>query len=485
MELNDKTKIFLNTVIITFSTILEKFIFLIINVILARYLGLDQYGEYTTALAFATFFSMITDMGINQSMIRELNYEGEQGKTFFNIVFFKVFISVVIFLLFLASISFTNYNHNVIYLAVVFGFVRFIDEYMRLYYTYYEASNNFLLSAIYRLLFALLFLGSVFVVIYMHGGNREIAWSRLIVVLFFFSIISYAILKGRIRKIDLSFIINFSKKTVPFAEIFISNNIIFQSNLIILPLLHGSIYTGIFQNAYMFLTTLMFIPASFDRVFIPFLYQQNRDGNIENFKFTFKVITKTYVCISFYITTILFLYSDFIIVQIFGSKFKDSILTLQILSLSIPFLFNAAYIMLTSLNKQEVVSRMLKFIAAAGIFLNILLGYYFKLSGTAAATVLTLFIIFIISNIAIKRHSELSIGHSISSYFKGILIFCSCWWLHDLMKINFQVTAILATSVIFALLINILLFTKDDYRIIFEILGIGKNKIRKHQLAVQ
>ena len=108
MELNDKTKIFLNTVIITFSTILEKFIFLIINVILSRYLGLDQYGEYTTALAFATFFSMITDMGINQSMIRELNYEGEQGKTFFNIVFFKVFISVVIFLLFLASIHRAN-----------------------------------------------------------------------------------------------------------------------------------------------------------------------------------------------------------------------------------------------------------------------------------------------------------------------------------------------------------------------------------------
>ena len=92
MELNDKTKIFLNTLVITSSTVLEKIIFLIINVILARYLGLDQYGEYTTALAFATFFSLLTDMGINQSMIRELNYEGEQEKKPFLILFFLKFL---------------------------------------------------------------------------------------------------------------------------------------------------------------------------------------------------------------------------------------------------------------------------------------------------------------------------------------------------------------------------------------------------------
>ena len=75
MELSDKTKIFLNTAIITTSTVLENIVFFAINIIVARYLNVNDYGEYTTALAFASFFSMFTDLGINQTMIRELNYE--------------------------------------------------------------------------------------------------------------------------------------------------------------------------------------------------------------------------------------------------------------------------------------------------------------------------------------------------------------------------------------------------------------------------
>ena len=155
---------------------------------------------------------------------------------------------------------------------------------------------------------------------------------------------------------------------------------------------------------------------------------------------------------------------------------KIQFFTLKILSLAIPFLFNAASIMLTSLNKQDVVSRMLKYVAAVSIFLNLLLGYYFKVTGTAVATVLTLFIIFIISHFAVKKHTKLGIGHSISSYQKGIEIFCLCWWLHDLLMIKFQIAAILATTVIFVFLNFMLFLTKDDFRIVFEILNIRKNK---------
>lgn len=475
MELNDKTRIFLNTAIITASTILEKILFFLINIIVARYLGLVEYGEYTTALAFATFFSLITDIGINQTMIMELNYEGEQEKTFFNIVCFKVFFSVIIFSIFLISVSLTGYRDDIIYLVIIFGFVRFLDEYMRLYYVYYEATDKYLLSASYRLFFALFFLASVFAIIYIDGGNREIALSRLIVVLVFFIIISYRILRGRIKKIDLSYLKNFRKKLKPFASAFISNNIIYQGNLIILPLLHGAVYTGIFQNAYMFITTLMFIPGSFDRVFIPYLYQQSRDeNNVEKFQFAFKVITKAYVFISFYITTVLFLYSDFVIITIFGEKFKDSIVILRILSLAFPFVFNAANIMLTSLNKQNIVSRMLKYIAALNIFFNILLGYYFQVPGTAAATVLTLFFIFIISNVAIKKYTGLSIGHSIISYMKGFFIFGICWLLHELIKIDLNAAAIFTTTLIFVFLNFMFFVTKDDFRIVFEMLGVEK-----------
>ena len=288
MELSDKTKIFLNTAIITTSTVLENIVFFAINIIVARYLNVNDYGEYTTALAFASFFSMFTDLGINQTMIRELNYEGEKEATIFNIIIFKVMLSVSIFLIFAFSLLFTGYSNDVIFLTLIFGFVRFIDEYLRLYYIYYEAKNNYLISAIFRLFFAISFLGAVFLVISINGGNKEIAWSRLVIVTIFLFVLTFIILKERVNKINILFLRGFWRKSRPFASTFISGNIINQGNLLILPLLHGTYYTGIFQNAYMFFSTLMFIPSSFGRVFSRIFIKVKKKRILKSFSLLLK-----------------------------------------------------------------------------------------------------------------------------------------------------------------------------------------------------
>ena len=84
MNSTDKSKVFLNMIVMTVSTIMEKVLFFSVNIIIARYLDLIQYGEYTTALAFASFFSLFTDMGISETLIREINYEKEKEQTLFN-----------------------------------------------------------------------------------------------------------------------------------------------------------------------------------------------------------------------------------------------------------------------------------------------------------------------------------------------------------------------------------------------------------------
>jgi len=469
MELRDKSKVFLNTLIITGSVVVEKVLFFVINMIIARYLNIQHYGEYTTALSFATFFSMFTDLGINDALIRELNYEKEKSYTLFNVILLKTVVSIVLFIFFLIASSLTGYTHEVLYLILIFGLVRFGDEYLRVYYTYYEGTSRYFLSALFRLLFAFLFLVAVLFVVMFSAGNREIAWSRLFVVVFFILLISFTELKNKLKTINLIYIRQFYHNTLPFALAFVSSLIIGHGSLIILPLIHGTIYTGLFQNAYIFLTTLIFIPASFGRVFIPYLYKHKHDEDVEKFQFAFNIITKSYVVVSFYIAIILFIYADFIIVTIFGDKYTGSILLLKILSFGIPFLFNAAIIIITALDKQKLYSRVLKYIAILSLVLNIILSYFFKDAGASAATVLIFIIIFIASNILIKKTTNLKINNSITNYSVGILIFLICYLAHEYLCINNNLLAIVATTVLYGFLNMILLFNRNDLRIAKEI----------------
>ena len=410
-------------------------------------------------------------MGINETLIREINYEKEKWHTLFNVVFLKVILSVVIFFIFIGFTFTTEYSSDTIKLILIFGFVRFGDEYLRLYYTYYEGVEGYKLSALFRIVFALFFLGAVILVVIINGGNKEIALLRLGVVLLFLVIMTYAISRGKLLKIDMQYIKSYCRKVLPFATTFIYSNIINQGNLIALPLLHGAVYAGIFQNAYIFITTLMFIPGSFSRVFIPYLYKHKNDEEMFRFQFAFDILSKSFVFISFYITVILFLYSDFIITGVFGEKYRASVSLLKVLTLSLPFLFNAGAIMLTALDKQRLYSVILRYMAMLNVALNIGLGYFYLDKGIAAAMVITFFMIFIMSHLFIIFNSGLSIFSAAVYYLKGGVMFLLCWLAYHHISFGYEIVSMAVISLIYFALSLLLLLTKDDIRIGKEILG--------------
>jgi len=177
------------------------------------------------------------------------------------------------------------------------------------------------------------------------------------------------------------------------------------------------------------------------------------------------------VFISFYIAVILYLYSDFIITGIFGEKYSASISTLKVITLSVPFIFNAGAIMLTALDKQRLYSSILRYIAVVNVALNITLGYYFVDKGIAAAMVITYFLIFILSHILILLNSGLSVFRAAVNYLKGGAIFLICWLAHGYISFEYQILSIAVISVIYFLLSLLLLLTKNDIRIAKEILG--------------
>ncbi len=472
---SDKSRIFKNSVIVTSATVLEKIFFFIISVLIARYLKIEHYGEYTTALEFATFFSTFTNIGINQALIRAINIESRYEKEHFtNNLILKTFLAIIAYIVLVISLFFTNYNSDIIYLTLIFGFVRIGNEFLVSFYALNDAKEQFSVQAIFTSLFSMSFLASTIIIILVNGNYFHFAYVRAILVIIFLLVILIMTFKNFNLKFNLLTLKKFIKETIPFSLSIVYGNLIQRTNIIILSLMHGPVYSGIFNNGYLFYVSLQFIPINLHRVLLPYLYKIQYEDNKEKFQFAFDIFSKYLTIISFFILINIFLYSKDIIITLFGEKYRDSINILKIISLGIPFMFSIAITIITALDKQRIVSNITGICAIINIIANIILIYFFKTEGAAIAVVVTIFFIFLFTHLYLRIKNFIKLKKILLIYIKLIIItgitFAINQYFLKIISILFSITII---NLIFIIAAYIFVVNKNDIRIIKETLGIG------------
>ncbi|MFW6365915.1 MAG: oligosaccharide flippase family protein, partial [Spirochaetota bacterium] len=294
MKKNNKQRIFLNSIIVFVNSIADKGIFVIISIVLARYFSVDDYGVYTTALWYATFFSSFTNIGINQSVIRSINLESQYDREHFaNALLIKTVLAFIVYLsmvlsLFIISKTSSMYDGDTIYLILVFGIIRIGNEYLQVFKALYEAREKFFTSSLILTSFSLSFLMGTVVVIFVNGSYFHVAYIRLGIVIAFIALYALLTFRSFQPRFDPKTLRRFIEGAVPFGLSTIFNNTYQRLNGIILSLIHGTVYTGIFQNGFIFLSTLQFIPSEFRRVLLPFLYKNAIDKKAHMFQFAFE-----------------------------------------------------------------------------------------------------------------------------------------------------------------------------------------------------
>ncbi len=467
-----KKRIFIDSAIVSFANILDKLIFFAINVIVARYLNVNDFGEYSTALGYATFFSIFTNVGINQALIRAVNLEsGGEDEHFGNTLFAKTILSVIVYAVMSLSLLLANYNANTIYLILILGIVRIGNEYMAAFYSLYDAKEKFKLSSFFMILFALTLLAATVIVIMSRGDYFAIVEVRMAIVLFIIVLLILFTLRDFRLRYRLRTVKELIKQSIPFGLYIIYFNLIQRLNIIILSMMHGTMYAGTFSNGYIFLISLVFVPAGFNRVIVPFLYKLSHVNDRNKYQFAFDVFNKLYGVISFYIFIIFFLFSREIIITFFSDKYIDSINILKIISFAVPFLFNFASIIITTTDNQRENSRILRNSIIINTALNFILIYFYKSEGAAVASVITFVYIYILS----YRYLFIQKIFSLSNFFYLFK------WLTIISAVSISAHRFLFTSVhwiislvlvslLYAILLTAAVIRKDDIRIIRDIL---------------
>lgn len=214
--------------------------------------------------------------------------------------------------------------------------------------------------------------------------------------------------------------LHFVKESIPFGLFFIGGVVYFQTDTILLSIMKGQAAVGIFQAPMRLMMTLDVLPLLISTAVYPTVckaYYKARDEA----KTILSESIRYLLMLGLPLAIALFFGAKDIIRLLFGVEFGDSALVLQILCLLIPvrFICHMMGTVLSASEKQTSRAVATGISAVLNILLNVLLIPKYSYYGSAAASVLTSFLLLVFywfstknvfSSVSMKKLISLPMG---------------------------------------------------------------------------
>ena len=238
----------------------------LVNVaIIVRYLGVAGYGDYTTAFAYMTFFSAISDFGFFWVIVRRITAGQDESTIVRNITTIRLIFSSVVFLSALALLAFLPYSPQLKTIVVLGALSILWSSQTSVYTALFQSKLKMDLATISEIvgrtvamlliiLAAKLNLGLVCVM------GASIFGTFLIFLLSFLFSLRFA---RPSFGVDWKFAKKFMLEALPIGIISILGLIYFKTDTLILSIFKTSTDVGIYGTPYKILEILMATPLMF------------------------------------------------------------------------------------------------------------------------------------------------------------------------------------------------------------------------------
>jgi O-antigen/teichoic acid export membrane protein len=463
-----------NTTVLLIANVIGYLLGFFTTLYTARYLGVEGFGILSLALSLTGIFGIFTDLGLNTLTIREVSRNKSLASKYIgNTVVMKVLLAFLTFGLIALVIYVLGYPQTVKTVVYLITFSVILGAFTGIFNSIFQAFEKMEFMSINIILNAFLMLVGVLSVIYLGLGILALAsvyfFSSLIVLILTFTIYSW---KFFIPKIQLN--LNFWKPTLKESSYFGLSSILvviyFYIDSIMLSIMVGNSAVGIYNAAYKLIFVLMFIPSVFIVSLFPVMSK-----HFESAKNLVKIEYEKSVKYIFAIGMFLFVYglvfADKIILTIYGTGFKASIIALQALIFVIPIIF-LTYLfgnLLGAINKQRILTVVTCLNALLNITLNLILIPKFSYIGASIATVVTESLGFVLMFSYLSRYFfKISVTQNIlKTIFINILILIFIYYLK--INLNWIIAAILGLILYILLLYFLKIITKEDIEILKEL----------------
>jgi O-antigen/teichoic acid export membrane protein len=403
-----------NSIFLVSSQITEKILYLLMVILLARFLGKADYGRLIYALSFANLFTFFWDFGLGRLITRDVAANRSMASTIFSSkVKFQVLsclAGILVLSFYLLLFEGKTLEAFLIFILGISTAFNYLSNSFRSVFIAFEKAE-------YETFFNVILRSGLLVAIFLttHAGLGLI-W--ISIVLLFFSLLNLSGSWVLVEKIffRLAFrerVVSFwstIRDSFPIALTIAFATFYLQINKILLLKWKGAEATGIYGAVEMIVMTLMIISNSLVLATFPVISRENRISKEKTFPI-YKSVFKFLITLGLPVALGGMLLNKEIISLIYGAEFSESKEVLKILIWVTPivFLTNFTGSCLVAIDKQKLLAYIYGFNTLLNLALNLVLIPYYGYIGAAIAFLATEGVNLIIQYRVLKQHWEESV----------------------------------------------------------------------------
>lgn len=468
--------IFKNISWLLISQIIASICGFIWTILIARYLGVNDYGILGFAISLTGILTVFLDLGVGTYIVRIIATDYDSAPKYLgNTIPLKTIFSIGTTILTLIILVLMKSDELTITVTLLFTIERILYAFLGLFNATFQAFEegkyqgigNTILNTL-LLIFILL---AIFTDLGIYGISIAYIFAYLIALIYEYYVLNKHITKPK-YEFDKSLCKQITILSIPFALTGLLSSIYYSIDMVMLTNMVGNYSTGIYNATYKLISVLTLFYSVYGAVFFPVMskfFKNNEKLLITSYEKSIKYLL--IVIIPLAIATMF--YSTDIIQFIYGHEYDAAspVLSILIWTVCLLFVSGAGNTLLNASHKEVTVTKIYAIAAVFNVVLNLILIPYLSYNGAAITTVLSDVLIVIIQSYVIyklghrpnkKLYSD--IGKIIlGSTILGVALY--------FLNLNMWVALPVGIIIYFAAVYLLRVFDDDDKYVIKEILG--------------
>jgi O-antigen/teichoic acid export membrane protein len=377
--------------------------------IVARYLGVERFGDYGFVLAVCNIFQVLTDMGTKQVFVREVARNPEDVQEYFtaNLLTMTI-LGILVFLLIIASIYFFPSSKHLLSPAAIGAVAVILLFFSQLFSAVFQAFEKMKYEAFMRSLSYSIYLAVIVLAVRFDSGITGI-FIALLIQNVTACIAGYGFTRKYFFKpkftLNRARFIEVFREGLPIGFTFLLRKISYRVDILFLKAFSSLTDLGLFNGIYRINLQLQFIPRNATNALFPVFSRLSKDKESKFMDVQSRSVK--FLLIGFIpILAILMVFPKEVISLILGKEFVKAVSLMRILTLSLGFQFLSILFIRTlyALNKQRLAILCVAACLTANILGDILLIPTWGYIGAGIATLVAETVLFLLTGLSVARY---------------------------------------------------------------------------------
>lgn len=404
-----------NTTYLTLAIIGQKILAFIYFTLIARMAGPESLGKYTFVLSFTTLFGVFVDVGLTPVLVREVAKAPHHAKKYLgNILTLKLSLGVLVYGLAFLVAYLLGHDRFTLQLIAIAGTIMVLDSFTLTLYGVFRALQRLGLEALGMF-------GSEVIVVAVGGFALYAGWPLHALIgavlagsVFNALLATFQLMRrGFIPKfhIDRPFLKITLITALPFALAVTFARLYGSIDTVILEHLSGSLAVGLYSVANKFAFALQFIPMAFIAAIYPAMshyYAHSQEKLVATFENAMVTLCVFGAPVMFGISAL----AREIIMTFYGAEYLTSVFALQILTISLLFIFLQYPVgsLLNACDRQKINMTYMGITALINVGMNAVLIPMYQQNGAAVAFLTSYTFLFIAGMATARKTAPIPMG---------------------------------------------------------------------------